>query len=317
MSELSNNQGRGYEYVCLYELYDVISKYRNVEIVSNSSLLAAKRAFDTLTDTDKQIFRRSAQAMIPAILDCEPRIIENDTDILKLYIQQDEEGEKGDVRDIIIARTNIKWEIGLSIKHNHFAVKHSRLSPTIDFGEKWFGIPCSLDYWQDIEPVFLYLESAKQQGKKFNEIPSKDSIVYKPIISAFIAEIERQYKTHSDLPKKMVEYLLSIFDFYKVISIDSHKLTQVQAYNLHGTLNKPSKNKKPTILVPVASLPQRIIKIDFYPERNNTAELFMDNGWTFTFRIHNAETYAAPTLKFDIQIIGMPTEILTINCLWK
>lgn len=32
--------------------------------------------------------------------------------------EQDEEGEKGDVRDIIIARSRLKWEIGLSIKHN-------------------------------------------------------------------------------------------------------------------------------------------------------------------------------------------------------
>ena len=71
--------------------------------------------------------------MIPALFECEPRIIENDGEFLDLYIQQDEEGEKGDVRDIIVARKTLKWEIGLSIKHNHFAVKHSRLSPTIDF----------------------------------------------------------------------------------------------------------------------------------------------------------------------------------------
>ena len=43
----------------------------------------------------------------------------------------------------------------------------------------------------------------------------------------------------------------------------------------------------------------------------------MDGGWQFSFRIHNAETYVVPTLKFDIQIVGMPTAIITINCLWK
>lgn len=317
MSELSNNQGRGYEYACLCELRDAISKHRNVTVVENSSLEAAKRAYDTLSPAEQKTFHISAKAMIPAVFECEPRMIEEDEDTLEIFIQQDEEGEKGDVRDIIIARNALKWEVGLSIKHNHFAVKHSRLSPSIDFGEKWFGIPCSKLYWQDIEPIFSYLENAKMQGKKFNELPEKDSAIYKPIIAAFIAEVGRKYKEHPELPKKMVEYLLSKYDFYKVISIDSHRMTQVQTYNVHGTLNKPAKNKKPTIIVPVASLPKRIIKIDFYPGRNNTAELFMDNGWTFSFRIHNAETYATPSLKFDIQIQGMPIEILTINCIWK
>ena len=317
MSQLSNNQGRGYEYVCLCELYNAVKEIRPAEIVKNSSLEAAKRAYDTLSESEREIYSKSAKAMIPAIFESEPQIIEDDQDVLSLFIQQDEEGEKGDVRDVIIARSALKWEIGLSIKHNHFAVKHSRLSPTIDFGDKWFGVPCSQDYWNKVNPIFNYLEEAKNTKKKFNELPDKDTQVYKPIIAAFIEEINRQYTKHTDLPKKMVEYLLSRYDFYKVISIDSQRLTQVQAYNLHGSLNKPSKKQKPKIIVPIASLPTRIIKIDFYPGRNNTAELFMDNGWTFTFRIHNAETYTAPTLKFDIQIKGMPTDILTINCIWK
>lgn len=71
------------------------------------------------------------------------------------------------------------------------------------------------------------------------------------------------------------------------------------------------------MIIPTADLPKRIVKIGFFPNRNNTAELYMDNGWYFTFRIHNAETYATPSLKFDIQIKGMPTDILTINCTWK
>lgn len=54
-----------------------------------------------------------------------------------------------------------------------------------------------------------------------------------------------------------------------------------------------------------------------FQAKTNTVELYMDGGWQFTFRIHNAETYVIPSLKFDIQIVGMPTAIITINCLWK
>lgn len=87
----------------------------------------------------------------------EPMIVEKSDDLLKLKIQTDNEGKDGDVRDIVISRKDVQWEIGLSIKHNHFAVKHSRLAKSLDFGQKWFGIACSDTYWNDIKPIFDYL----------------------------------------------------------------------------------------------------------------------------------------------------------------
>lgn len=41
--------------------------------------------------------------------------------------------------------------------------------------------------------------------------------------------------------------------------------------------------------------------------------MYLDNGWQFSFRIHNASTKVETSLKFDIQIIGMPASIITIN----
>lgn len=317
MSKKSNNQGRGFEYACLSELVDAISKHRHVSVIQDSCLESAYDAYKSLSDTQKQEYKKGAAAMIPAIFECEPRLIEHDPDILELCIQPDKAGEIGDVRDIIISRKEHKWEIGLSIKHNHFAVKHSRLSPTIDFANKWFGIPCSKSYWHDIEPIFNLLSEEQKRGTKFSEIYNKEERIYQPIMDAFIREIKRLYLKHKNIPAKLVEYLLSKYDFYKVISIDNKHVTQIQAYNLHNTLNKSAKRSKPTIIIPVASLPKRIISMDLYPGRLNTAELYLDKGWSFTFRIHNAETYAIPSLKFDIQIKGMPFDILTINCIWK
>ena len=119
------------------------------------------------------------------------------------------------------------------------------------------------------------------------------------------------------MPRKMVEYLLGEFDFYKVISIDNKKVTQIQTYNLRGTLNKEGKRNKPKIIVPVSALPTRIVSLDFKPGSKNTVELYMDGGWQFSFRIHNAATLVEPSLKFDVQIIGMPSTIMLINCKWN
>lgn len=316
MSVQSNNQGRAYEYVFINTLFEEINKIRPVTIEENSSLLASRHAYEFVSQEFKNLLKSSALSAVYTIFDMEPLILEYNNDILLLKIQTDNQGKEGDVRDIIILRKDIQWEIGLSIKHNHFAVKHSRIAEKLDFGKKWFDIPCSKNYWNSITPVFNYLKQQKIQNKNWSDLNNKNDDVYIPILKAFINEIQQSNSLDNSVPKKMVEYLLGEFDFYKVISIDRKKLTQIQTYNLHGTLNKPSKNLKPKITIRIANLPTRIVNIGFKPNSKNTVELYLDNGWQFSFRIHNASTKVETSLKFDIQIIGMPTTIISINCEW-
>lgn len=317
MSKESNNQGRAYEYICIVSLEKEIKKVRSVTIENNSSFEAAHHAWNSIGIEIQNILLQSAVSAVETIFELEPLILENDGDIVTLKIQPDSQGDIGDVRDILIIREGIEWEIGLSVKHNHFAVKHSRLAKTLDFGDRWFGVKCSDSYWKDIAPIFEYLDTEKSNGSKWSDLTNKENDVYIPLLNAFIDEISRSYKDHPDIPKKLVEYLLGQFDFYKVISIDNKRITQIQTYNLRGTLNKSGKKNKPKSVVPVSSLPTRIVNIGFKPNSNNTVELYLDGGWQFSFRIHNASTYVETSLKFDVQIIGMPTTIISINCLWK
>lgn len=315
MSNQSNNQGRAYEYICLTTLCNEIGKLRSVEIEQNSAYNAAFHAWSLISPLFQNILTESAKSAVATIFDMEPMIIEPSNDLLKLKIQTDNEGKDGDVRDIVISRKDVQWEIGLSLKHNHFAVKHSRLAKSLDFGQRWFGIPCSEIYWNSVKPIFDYL--AQQKNRNWRDLPSKDTTVYVPLLQAFIDEISRSNAINSTVPQKMVEYLLGEFDFYKVISIDSKRLTQIQSYNLHGQLNHSSKVIKPKIEVPVACLPTRIVSLEFKPNSTNTVELYMDGGWQFSFRVHNASTKVETSLKFDIQIVGMPTTIISIDCKWN
>ena len=318
MSEKSNNQGRAYEFSYLTTLFEEISKVRPAKIEKNGSFYAAERAWNTLTDSEKAIYKISALAGVNTIFDLEPLILDDGDDELELKIQSDDKGEEGDVRDVLIIRRGIEWEIGLSVKHNHFAVKHSRLSKGLDFGEKWYGIKCSEEYWNDVKPIFDYLEQEKSKESKWKDLPNKEDDVYYPLLMAFKGELDRQNKLYSkDIPKLMVEYLLGEFDFYKVIGIDSKRITQVQSYNLRGTLNKEGVKRKRSIKLPIASLPTRIVSLEFKPGSKNTLELYLDRGWQFSFRIHNASSKVETSLKFDIQIIGMPTTIISIDCKWN
>ena len=318
MSNKSNNQGRAYEFSYLITLFEEISKVRPAKIEENNSYFAAERAWNTLTESEKTMYKISALAGVNTIFDLEPLILDDSDDELELKIQSDDKGKEGDVRDVLIIRRGIEWEIGLSVKHNHFAVKHSRLSKNLDFGKKWYGINCSKQYWRDIKPVFDYLDCEKQKGSKWSDLPDKEHDVYVPLLNAFKGELERQSLLFGrDIPKLMVEYLLGKFDFYKVIGIDSKKIIQIQSYNLRGTLNRQGNMRKRSIELPITTLPTRIISIGYKPDSKNTLELYLDGGWQFSFRIHNASTKVESSLKFDIQIIGMPTTIVSIDRRWK
>ena len=317
MSVQSNNQGRAYEYICLITLNEEINKIRKSEIIENSAFVAAQNAWNCVDKNFQSILKESSKAVVATIFDMEPMIIDECSDTLTLKIQTDNEGKEGDVRDILICRNDVSWEIGLSIKHNHFAVKHSRIGRNLDFGKKWFGIPCSENYWNNIKPVFDYLAEQIAQNKNWNELTTKNTDVYVPLLHAFMNEIKENTRQNPNVPQKMVEYLLGEFDFYKVISIDSKRITQIQSYNLHGNLNKSTRTINPKIKIPVVMLPTRLVSFDFKPNSSNTVELYMDGGWQFNFRIHNASTKVEQSLKFDIQIIGMPTTIISINCSWK
>lgn len=317
MSNASNNQGRAYEFVCLNTLYAAIAKLRPSKIVHNTSYTAAKNAWETLTPAEKELYTLSAQSTIDTIFALEPNIIENSSDILNLYIQIDRKGEEADVRDIIIERKDITWEIGLSIKHNHMAVKHSRIAKTLDFGLKWYGIPCSTDYWNEIKPIFDFLEIEKNKGTYFRDLQSKEDQIYVPILNAFVKEVKKQISSNRTVPRRMVEYLLSKYDFYKIISIDTKQITAIQSFNMYGTLNLPSKIEEPKIKVPIINLPITLLHIGFKPNSKTTVVMCFDNGWQFSFRIHNAKDIVETSLKFDIQIVGMPTDInIKHYCKW-
>ena len=136
-------------------------------------------------------------------------------------------------------------------------------------------------------------------------------------LQAFINEVCQVYATDTDMPKKMVEYLIGTNDYYKVVSRDGKRLTIIHTFNIHGTLNNPSKIKVSAITVPIAELPTELVTLKFKTGSNNTVEMYLNNGWQLSFRIHNASTKVEPSLKFDVQFIGIPVSILNIECRWK
>jgi hypothetical protein len=306
--------GKAFEYALLIELFERLNTITNVTITENKPYKTAKGFFDSFSESDQETFRITASASINFLIDIEPRLSNeiDKNDILVLELVSDQAGQIGDVRDVLMIRSSQKWEIGISAKNNHRAVKHSRLSQKIDFGEKWLEIPCSSEYFEEIKPVFDMLSEMKSKDKtsKWTEIENMHDVVYVPILNAFRKELLRLGKENPNIvAKNLVQYLIGNKDFYKVIK--GNKTVEIQAYNLHGTLNLPFNKVKPKARIPKLKLPTRLIEIVYQEDSKTTLLVSFNEGWQISFRIHNASSRIESSLKFDINLVSAPHTLFT------
>ncbi len=310
MSDKSNNQGRAYEYAWFLALEQKLSVFKKVIVDKQNGFNACYRAYESLEKSLQERYLESAKQGVLLLLDCEPllsEVIESSQNEITLSLQKDKLGEIGDVRDILIYFD--RFCIGLSIKHNHDAVKHSRLSKDLDFGGKWLGVRVSQNYKDTIKPLFERLENAKKEGMLWRDFPNKEQEIYAPLLQAFKKEVLRiDENKKNKVPQKMVEYLLGKYDFYKAILLEREQKTKLEAYHFNNTLNRSVKNK-PKKIIPLSKLPTRMIYFDFKPKSFNTLELVLNEGWSFSLRIHNASSKVEPSLKFDIKLLSKPESV--------
>lgn len=303
--------GKAFEYALLHSLYERLQHHGiQVDIVASAPYVTARSCFLSIGSKDQSADRLAASFAVNLLLDLEPKLTHalNEQDTLQLEIVADVAGEDGDVRDVLAIRSSQEWEIGISAKHHHRAVKHPRLSASIDFGAKWLGIPCSSEFMARMKEIFLPLKERRRQSKataKWEELGDYTEGLYVPVLEAFKQEIYYIDKAHPHtVAAQLVQYLIGRMDFYKVIKLDDR--VEVQAYNLHGTLNQASMQSKPKAKIPRLKLPTRILDISYAAGSKTTLIFTMDEGWQMSFRIHVASSRIESSLKFDVNLVSSP-----------
>ena len=155
--------GKAFEYAILQESFQLLSTSRKVTIQRDNSFGIAESCFKLFNKKEQTDYEIAAKTAIIHILELEPHLSNpaSESDSLTLQIVPDSEGIKGDVRDVLFIRSSENWEIGISAKNNHKAVKHSRLSDKINFGKEWLDLNCSEKYYKEITPIFFELRRLK------------------------------------------------------------------------------------------------------------------------------------------------------------
>lgn len=307
--------GKAFEYALLNEFSERLKVVTSVTVIENDPFKTALKCFVSFDEKEQSHYKLVASFAVNFLLDIEPRLANgiNENDVLQLEIVADKAGQTGDVRDVLAIRSIQKWEIGISAKNNHRAVKHSRLSNDIDFGQKWLGIPCSVDYFEEINPVFsdlAKLRTASKATQKWDTLGDYHTSVYVPVLNAFRTELLRLDKENPGIvAERLVEYLIGNQDFYKVIK--GKNKVEIQAYNLHGTLNLPFENIKPKAKIQRLKLPNRLIEVVYQDNSQTTLLVTLNEGWQISFRIHNASSRIEPSLKFDINLVSAPHSLFS------
>jgi hypothetical protein len=314
VSGLQTAYGKAFEYACLNSLYVLLSPSQDVQIVGTPQLETAQGYFNEVAGGLRDNLTLAGNAAARVIIRLEPQLGHPGDNVpLFLSLQADSQGQRGDVRDILCIRRQNGWEIGLSCKHNNAAVKHNRLSATIDFGAEWFGIPCTRDYFSTVAPLFEELRAIRENSNDtalWSGIADKSEHFYVPLLRAFMDELARMDSANPHaVPGRLVRYLVGNNDFYKVITDDRRRATRVEAINLAGTLNRPSGLQQSIVSVQRLRLPTRFFHIGFKEESETTVEIVCDEGWSVSMRIHNASQYVEPSLKFDVKLIALPHTI--------
>lgn len=325
---VQTDNGKAFEYAVLVSFKDALLKDNlKVDIVNSPALETARAKYeDSISEPERRIMNLAAHASVKTIRKFEPNLQEAEENVM-LEIMNDRTGVIGDVSDVVIRKQSTNWRCGISCKHNHAALKHSRLSSTIDFGLEWMGHPCSENYWKAIRPQFNKYRKMieglpRSQRPTWNTIAStteeKARLVYLPILNAFQEELRRLDQEHEDVPKNLVEYLLGRKDFYKVIARDSEHRTDIQAFNIHDTLSKTYKSitASPRAVPLSNKLPTRILDMTLN-DAGTTLVVTFNEGWALSFRLHNASSKIEPSLKFDIQMIGTPSALTSLSSYWE
>ncbi|AYV17556.1 HaeIII family restriction endonuclease [Bacillus velezensis] len=313
---IQTRNGKALEYAFLQSLSNSLCT-EQIQILDSDQLTTARDAYLAFDSEKIDDMNKASMAGVMEILKLEPGLL-NGEGLLSLAIQQDSKGQTGDVRDVLAMRGFEKWEIGLSCKKDHKAVKHSRLSASIDVGESWFGFKSTDEYFKNIIPLFKELDELKQKGLFWRELENKSENFYKPVLEALNNELKVLDGMYpGEIPKRLLSYLLGRHDFYKAIVDTKNKTTEIQAFNLYGTLNKIIHGNRPKLRVPQLKLPKRFYDIHFKEGSNTTLIIVCDEGWTISARIHNASSKVESSLKLDVQIAGLPPTLYRQVVSWN
>ncbi len=224
---------------------------------------------------------------------------------LKRKLNKDSFGE------MLFERPDKDWRFTISIKkdanvlaampvadrdtdsyHHHIVSVFNEID---DFGDRIFGVPCSNDYFNDVNTILNKI--APLDRKTWARLLSDEEFAYKevitPMLKAIGDEVPRICMYHPEAPKKLIEYFYGVIDYYFIDPIDEIKVTRIGSVNAHGDLGRiPNNHNYMTTRVnfPTQLLDVRFATGKFGEISRDTIQFSFDGGWAICLKLRIAHS---------------------------
>src|SRR5690606_42003707 len=126
MANKQTINGKAFEYALLTEFLEKLSLVTKVIVIENDPYRAAKGYFEGFSEKDQGTFRLYASFAVNFLIDLEPRLATgmDGSDILRLVLVSDKQGQAGDVIDVLAIMLNHHWKIGIPATTTHRELTH-------------------------------------------------------------------------------------------------------------------------------------------------------------------------------------------------
>jgi len=256
---------------------------------------------------EKDLHLRQARPAIRRIVSKEPFLFDKSGDPLFIrFNDQHRRLKKDSFGEILLERADLDWRVALSVKSDAKVLATmpvadrdmdvfmntvtNSFNEIDDFGDRIFGVPCSQDYFLDMNKILLSF--APHDKEKWSELRKDDPSVYstliKPMLQAIGDEIPRICKDHPEAPQRLIDYFYGKIDYYYINPIDEVQATRIGAVNSRRGLGRMAHNNN--LLTPSVQFPTKLLDVRFANGRygelsQDTIQFAFDGGWSICITI--------------------------------
>ena len=274
-------------------------------------------------DEERDLAYRQAEPAMERIASHEPYIFETGGEPLSIRLNYlDRRLERDSFGEIMLERPDLDWRFAISVKSDarilsalpvadrELDMDQDRIMNSFnaidDFGDRIFGIPCSNDYFDDMNEILLNI--APRDNENWSELVKDDSFVYgkliTPMLKAMGREFPRIFKFHPEAPQKLFDYFYGQMDYYFIKPINELKVTRIGCVNARGYLGRMPGNRN--LKTPKTGFPSELYDVRMatgkYGEvSRDTLQLAFDGGWSLCITMYPVyDKYGE--LGFDLQV---------------
>ena len=275
------------------------------------------------TDEERDLAYRQAAPAMERIAEHEPFIFETEGEPLLIRLNYlDRKLERDSFGEILLERPDIDWRFAISVKNDarilsalpvadrELDMNKDKIMNSFngidDFGDRVFGIPCSNEYFDDMNEILMNI--APRDSENWGELVKDENFVYGSLITPMLRAIGREFprllKFHPEAPQRLFDYFYGKIDYYFINPIDELKVTRIGCVNSRGYLGRMPNSRN--LKTPKTGFPSELLDVRFatgkYGEiSRDTLQLAFDGGWSLCITMFPVyDTYGE--LGFDMQV---------------